>query len=233
VPPGQGKRKYPWFSHREQDNDAMFALDHIDHGGFQPALPDRRQTARIAAGIALSLAAHALFLATYRQPATPLPAAPPERLTVRLRPTPPPAPAVVKPAEAPPVPRAQRPARKTRPVIAVAPEQRQSTSETYAVAPAPETPAPPSAPVTTAPHFDVDAARSMARGMATKLLGEPDPDKVGTALERLPKPPLQTESKFERAIKSAKRPDCKDGVPGGLLAPIFLAMDKKDSGCKW
>ena len=49
----------------------------------------------------------------------------------------------------------------------------------------------------------------------------------------LPKPPLQTESKFERAIKQAKRPDCKDGVPGGLLAPIFLAMDKKDSGCKW
>jgi len=51
--------------------------------------------------------------------------------------------------------------------------------------------------------------------------------------ERLPKPQLQTESKFERAIKAAKRPDCKDGVPGGLLAPIFLAMDKKDSGCKW
>ena len=49
----------------------------------------------------------------------------------------------------------------------------------------------------------------------------------------MPKPPLQTESKFERAIKAAKRPDCKDGVPGGLLAPIFLAMDKKDSGCKW
>jgi hypothetical protein len=115
-------------------------------------------------------------------------------------------------------------------VIAVAPEKRQSAEETFAVKPAPETPAPPPAPTR---HFDVDAARSMARGMATKLLTEPDPDKVGTALERLPKPPLQTESKFERAIKQAKRPDCKDGVPGGLLAPIFLAMDKKDSGCKW
>mgnify|MGYP003353657580 FL=1 len=69
--------------------------------------------------------------------------------------------------------------------------------------------------------------------MARKVANEPDPAKIGTALERLPPPPLQTENKFERAIKGAKRPDCKDGVPGGLLAPIFLAMDKKDSGCKW
>jgi hypothetical protein len=204
-----------------------FAIDHID-GGFRSALPDRKQANRIAAGIALSLAAHALLLAIYRQPMTTLPAAAPERLTIRLQAAPPPA--EVKPAEAPPVPRAQPPARKARRVIAVAPEKRQSTAETFVVKTAPETPAPAPAPTQ---HFDVDAARSMARGMATKLLTEPDPDKVGTALERLPKPPLQTESKFERAIKQAKRPDCKDGVPGGLLAPIFLAMDKKDSGCKW
>jgi hypothetical protein len=215
------------FSHGE---DVTFAIDHID-SGFGNALPDRKQANRIAAGIALSLAAHALLLALYRQPVTTLPAAPPERLTIRLRAAPPPA--EVKPAEAPPVPRARHPARKTRPVIAVAPEKRRSTDDTYAVEPAPETPATPSPPATTTRHVDVDAARSMARGMATKLLSEPDPDKVGTALERLPKPPLQTENKFERAIKGAKRADCKDGVPGGLLAPIFLAMDQKDSGCKW
>jgi hypothetical protein len=213
----------------------MLAIDHID-GGFRPALPDRRQTTRIAAGIALSLAAHVLLLATYRQPTTTLPAAAPERLTVRLRAAPPPPapPVAIKPAEtpAPPVPRAQKPVRKPRPVIAVEPDRRQSTGKTYAVEPAQEAPPPP-APAAPAPHFDLDAARSMARGMATKLANEPDPDKVGTALERLPKPPLQTESRFERAIKAAKRPDCKDGVPGGLLAPIFLAMDKKDSGCKW
>jgi outer membrane biosynthesis protein TonB len=210
----------------------MFAIDHID-GGFRPALPDRKQVNRIAACIALSLAAHALLLAVYRQPAPTLSATAPERLTIRLQPAPPPAQA--KPAAAPPIPRAQpeKHVKKTRPVIAVEPEKRQSTEETYAVKPAPETQETPAAPATTAPHFDVDAARSMARGMATKLLAEPDPDKVGTALERLPKPSLQTENKFERAIKSAKRPDCKDGVPGGLLAPIFLAMDKKDSGCKW
>jgi hypothetical protein len=211
--------------------DVTFALDNIGD-----TLPDRRQSNRIAAGIALSVLTHAVLLAVYRQPATTLPAAPPERLTIRLQAAPPPTPPVeVKPAETPakPIPRAQPPARKTRPVIAVPAEKRQSTEETYAVKPAPETPAPPPAPATTTQHFDVDAARSMARGMATKLANEPDPDKVGTALERLPKPQLQTESKFERAIKQAKRPDCKDGVPGGLLAPIFLAMDKKDSGCKW
>jgi hypothetical protein len=174
---------YSWFSHSLAGKNVTFALDHID-GGFAPALPDRRQSTRVAAGIALSLAAHALLLAIYRQPVTTLPSAPPERLTIRLQ-------------------------------------------------AAPETPAPPSAPATTTQHFDLDAARSMARGMAAKLATEPDPDKVGTALERLPKPPLQTENKFERAIKGAKRADCKDGVPGGLLAPIFLAMDKKDSGCKW
>jgi hypothetical protein len=211
--------------------DVTFAIDNIDG-----ALPDRKQINRIAAGIALSVLAHAVLLAVYRQPATTLPAAPPERLTIRLQATPPPPapPVEVKPAETPakPIPRAQPPARKTRPVIAVPVEKRQSAEETYAVKPAPETPAPPPEPATTR-HFDVDAARSMARGMATKLANEPDPDKVGTALERLPKPQLQTESKFERAIKQAKRPDCKDGVPGGLLAPIFLAMDKKDSGCKW
>jgi hypothetical protein len=213
-----------------------FAIDQFHHGGFQGALPDRRQINRVAAGIALSVLAHALLLALYRQPAPALPAAPPERLTIRLQPAPPPQPVDVKPAEEParPIPRAQPPARKTRPVIAVPAEKRQSTGETYAVKPAPEPPPPPEPePAPTTRHFDVDAARSMARSMATKLANEPDPDKVGTALERLPKPSLQTESKFERAIKQAKRPDCKDGVPGGLLAPIFLAMDKKDSGCKW
>ena len=215
----------------------MFALEPTG-GALSPALPDRRQVNRIAAGIALSLAAHALLLAIYRQPAAPPPAAPQERLTVRLRAAA--SPPVAQPAKAEPAPqpvaraqRPERPARKAREVIAVPAETRQSTEETYAVKPAPKAEPEPSAPPSTTPHFDVDAARAAARGMASKLASEPDPDKVGTALERLPKPPLQTENKFERAIKSTRRPDCKDGVPGGLLAPLFLAMDKKDSGCKW
>lgn len=87
--------------------------------------------------------------------------------------------------------------------------------------------APPSAPA--APRFDPEAARSMARGLANA----PDPAKAGTALAQLTPEPLETETRAARAISKAKRRDCKDGIPGGLLAPLLLMMDKKDSGCKW
>ena len=200
------------------------------------AAPEHRQRMRIGAGIAASIVLHALLLAWSRQPAAPAVPAPAQPLTVHLRAAPPPPP--VRPTAqepqpqppAAPAPRTRARAAPARPVIAVDPAVRQSADDTYAVAPAPA-PAPAAAdtPAGAAPRFDLDAARSTAR----KFANAPDPTKVGTALERLPPPPLQTESKFERAIKSAKRRDCKDGVPGGLLAPIFLAMDKKDSGCKW
>jgi len=39
--------------------------------------------------------------------------------------------------------------------------------------------------------------------------------------------------RLARGIGAARRAHCKDGVPGGLLAPLYLMMDKKDSGCKW
>jgi hypothetical protein len=69
--------------------------------------------------------------------------------------------------------------------------------------------------------------------MARELANEPDPAKAGTALAQLPPKPLATETRAARAISRAKRRDCKDGIPGGLLAPLILALDKKDSGCKW
>ena len=69
--------------------------------------------------------------------------------------------------------------------------------------------------------------------MARSLASEPDPAKAGTAVAQLPPKALETQSKAARAIRSAKRRDCKDGIPGGLLAPLILMMDKKDSGCKW
>jgi hypothetical protein len=80
-----------------------------------------------------------------------------------------------------------------------------------------------------APKFDMNAARAVARANAHLR----DPSKEGTALAQFPEPALQTESKLARGIREAKRPDCKDGLPGGLLAPIYLLMEKKDSGCKW
>ena len=88
-------------------------------------------------------------------------------------------------------------------------------------------PAPSGSP--SAPRFDPDAARTLAR----QLAGAPDPARAGTALAQLPPKPLETETKAARAISRARRRDCKDGIPGGLLAPLYLMMDKKDSGCQW
>lgn len=199
------------------------------------AASDPRQLRRVAAGIAVSLALHALLLSLYRQP-RPAPALP-DTLTVRLQPAgPAAAPAATVPPQAIPrqatPPKAARRVRPARPVIAVPPESRQSARDTYAVDPAPPpTPAADDAPPSagTAPAFDIDAARSMAR----KLANEPDPTKAGTALERLPPKPLETESRLARGIQAAKRGNCKDGIPGGLLAPLYLMMEKKDTGCKW
>jgi hypothetical protein len=201
-------------------------VDHFPDQGFSTALPDRRQLRTVAVAVAISLAVHALLLSIYRQPQPPaLPAAATEPLTVRLRAAPetPPAAELARPAAEPevqakPAPRARPPRR----VIAVPPHAAPSAEKPFSV----ESPA---AAPTAAPRFDLDAARNVARRVAD----EPDPAKAGTALERLPPKPYETETRIEKAIKGAKRPDCKDGVPGGLLAPIFLAMDKKDSGCKW
>jgi hypothetical protein len=199
-------------------------IDHFPDAG-DAALPDRKQLARIAAGIAISLAVHALLLSSYRQPQpSALPAHATEALTVRLQAAPEKLPVTepALPSSTQPEPRA-KPAPRTRParrIIAVPPPAAPSGEEGFKI---------DTQPADTTPRFNLDAARSVAR----KVANEPDPARVGTALERLPPPPLQTETKLERAIKAAKRPDCKDGVPGGLLAPVYLMMDKKDSGCKW
>jgi hypothetical protein len=201
-------------------------IDRYPDPGFT-GLPDRRQLTRVAACIAISLAVHALLLSIYRQPQpASLPAAATEPLTVRLQAAPetPPLAEPARPAAQPKA--ADKPAPRTpapRRIIAVPPPPAAAENKSFSV----DTPP----PTVTAParHFNLDAARDVAR----KVANEPDPAKAGTALERLPPPPLQTETKLERGIKEAKRPNCKDGVPGGLLAPIFLAMDKKDSGCKW
>lgn len=123
--------------------------------------------------------------------------------------------------------------RPAPPLIAVTPANRQAPASGFTVAPAaPADRADDSAlgnDGAAPPRFDLEAARATAR----KLAGQPDPSRAGTALERLPQKPLETESRLARGIAGARRADCKDGVPGGLLAPLYLMMDKKDSGCKW
>lgn len=192
----------------------------------------QRGNRRVVIGVAVSIAVHALFLLAYRNtnfktvevgPAEPRvisvmiarPAPPP--------PPPPPEPPLARPTPAAPsapvAPRSSRPA-PPQAVIAV-PESASPAPDPFVVQQE-DTPEP-------APKFDMNAARQTARANAHMR----DPSREGTALAQFPEPALQTESRLARGIREAKRPDCKDGLPGGLLAPIYLLMEKKDSGCKW
>ena len=81
--------------------------------------------------------------------------------------------------------------------------------------------------------FDLEAARATAR-----VVGVQDaPNADDAPLARLKKQQLadqfQSESKAAKAISAAKRGDCKDGLPGGLLAPLIMLTQKKGTGCKW
>lgn len=193
--------------------------------GFGMGDDGRRATRRVVAGVAVSLAVHALMLSGWRLERVQLPA-PPRPLAVRVQPPPPPR--VETPVAPPSPPAAERPARasrprKPRPVIAVTPEPAAPAQPVpFVVEQAPEPP-----PDT--PRFDPEAARRMARSLANLR----DPAREGTAVGQFPEKPLETETRAARAIGAAKRRNCKDGIPGGLLAPLLLLADKKDSGCKW
>ena len=184
---------------------------------------------RIAAGVALSLAIHALVLNLQHGGPQHEVIDAPHPLAVRLRP-PPPAPPVeaAAPPEAVPQPaphaKASKPARprKPRPVIAVDATPAPPQPDPFTVQQAPQAAEPET------PHFDREAAHRMARSLANMR----DPAKEGTAVGQFPDKPLETETRAARAIGAAKRRDCKDGLPGGLLGPLLLLADKKDSGCK-
>ena len=109
-------------------------------------------------------------------------------------------------------------------MIAVDPAPQAAQPDPFTVQQAPQ---PTEEPDT--PRFDREAARKMARSLANIR----DPAREGTAIGQFPDQPLETETRAARAIGAAKRRNCKDGVPGGLLAPLLLLADKKDSGCKW
>jgi len=193
-----------------------------------------RTERRIVVAMAVSLAVHALVLNLQRRDVQHAPVQESRPLAVRLRPPPPPPPAPrveEAPAPAPvPAPRpAPRPPRRTQPttpppVIAVDPAPAPSQPDPFTVQQAPQAAQEPETP-----HFDHEAARKMARSLAHIR----DPAKVGTAIGQFPDQPLETETRAARAIGAAKRRNCKDGVPGGLLAPLLMLADKKDSGCKW
>lgn len=199
----------------------------------------RKRPLGIALGIAVSLLLHALLIYGYRtrHGSTVVDDAKRiEPLTVWIRPlatpTPPAAPQTAAIAPPKPAP-AYRPARKPAQPAPLATTPRPSDNVvTPAAAPPNDAPhvivnadqfAPPQ------PHFDMEAARRTARAVAST----PDPERARTAVGQIPERPLATETKLARDMAQAKRGDCKDGLPGGLLAPVFLLMEKKGTGCKW
>ncbi|MES2760522.1 MAG: hypothetical protein V4693_24375 [Pseudomonadota bacterium] len=197
----------------------------------KPALSSQQQlsgtrSSPLVVGLALSFVLHAALLFAWRQGQPPRPAADAAArapLILRLRPPPPP----TKAEPAPDMPSAAR-TQSAKPRRRVAPDVI-ALPEAPAAAPLPPDVFTVEPPEPAAPRFDPDAARKLAR----KLANEPDPSRAGMAVAQLPKKELETETKAARAIGRAKRRDCKDGIPGGLLAPFILLLDKKDSGCKW
>lgn len=188
-----------------------------------------RRRPGVVLGVGVSLLLHAALLYGWRhtRPLA-LPDTGPrvESLTVWIRPPavkPPPPVASVQPRRAP------KPVQPPR--AAASPD---SASITAAATPAlaVQAPAATSNPAEsgTVPKFDMEAARSTARKMAS----ERDPAKVGTAVGQIPDKPLQTETQLARNIAQGKRGDCRTAYAGaGLFAPVLMLLDKKDSGCKW
>ena len=208
-------------------------------GGGRP-MPNRRG---IALGIAVSLLLHGALITLWRhvQPTVPQDTAPRvESIAVWIRPPlaakpppPPPPVEVVKPKrEAKPVSKPKLATARETPAAATAP-----AASPQAITVVPASPATPAVSADTfrqetpeTPKFDMEAARKTARKMA----GERDPSKVGTAVGQIPDKPLQTETQLARDIAQGKRGDCRSAYAGaGLLAPVLMLLDKKDSGCKW
>jgi hypothetical protein len=181
-------------------------------------------------GVALSILAHVIIVFSWRPAPQPYIAPPPVPAPIVLRLQPPAPPPVVEAAPPPqPAARSQAAAapRAPRRVIAVAPKPAAVAEPAVVVEAQPvETPPPPK-------KFDLEAARSTARVMG--LQDAPNADDA--PLARLKKQEeanhIRSESKAAQAISAAKRGDCKDGLPGGLLAPLIMLTQKAGTGCKW
>ena len=211
-----------------------FSMERSDGGQLMPKGPG------IVLGIAVSLLLHGALIYLWRhvQPTVQMDTAPRvESVAVWIRPLaakpPPPPVEIVKPKREPkPISKPKLAATRETPAAAMAP-----AASPQAITVVPASPATPAASPDTfrqetpeTPKFDMEAARRTARKMA----GERDPSKVGTAVGQIPDKPLQTETQLARDIAQGKRGDCRTAYSGaGLLAPVLMLLDKKDSGCKW
>ena len=205
---------------------------------------------RFATGLAVSILLHALLLMVLRPPA---PAVAPDArrwstpLEIRVQLLPAPPVPIAAPAAPPPDQPRAAPRKPDRPATDAQPAPRPRRKPPEAIyLPTPRLPdadadptrsepppGNPAAPADAAPRFDPEAAKATARGIASTL-DPPKSDAPNAQVHRGgPRYRETKEQRLARDIKDSARPNCKDGIPGGLLAPLYLMMDKKDSGCKW
>ncbi len=186
-----------------------------------------------AAGIALSLALHGMLAAWLWNRMLPAYVADhraPRVLEVRLapplQPAPPPAVAQQPPLEA-----------RTRTVLRTAlrtpkPIALQAAAPSSTTQSEPATPTASNQPAAEK-HLDLAAVHASIGA----IVAEVDREKRDTPVGQLQAKPLyapESETKLGRDIARGARGDCKDlGNQFGLLAPLAMLMDRKNSGCKW
>jgi hypothetical protein len=196
-----------------------------------PQLARQLASTRVLIGVALSIVAHVVILYLGRPAPAPYiaPASVPAPIVLRLQP---PAP-VIQAAPAPVIDTA--PAARSKPaaprrapqrVIAVAPKASAAAEPEVVVEAQPEQAPPPK-------KFDMDAARSTARSVGVQDAPNADDAPLARLKKQQQASEIRTESKAAQAISAAKRADCKDGLPGGLLAPLIMLTQKSGTGCKW
>jgi hypothetical protein len=189
-------------------------------------------TKRVVIGVAVSMVAHVALLTAWRPAPAPYIAPPvPAPIVLHLQPPAPPAPALVEtaPAQLPPPAARSKPAaasRAPRRVIAVAPQPSATAAPEVVVEAQPAEAPPPK-------KFDLDAARSTARVVGLQDAPNADDAPLARLRKQNQANEIRTESKAAQAISAAKRGDCKDGLPGGLLAPLIMLTQKAGTGCKW
>ena len=193
----------------------------------RPAL--QLASTRVLIGVALSIVAHMAILYLGRPAPAPYIAPPPVPAPIVLR-LQPPAP-VIEAAPAPVIDTA--PAARSKPAAAPRPPRR-----VIAVAPKPSAAAEPEVVVEAQPEqappppkkFDMDAARSTARSAGMQDAPNADDAPLARLKKQQQASEIRTESKAAQAISAAKRADCKDGLPGGLLAPLIMLTQKSGTG---
>ncbi|SDH27721.1 hypothetical protein [Duganella sp. OV458] len=204
--------------------------------------PGRLRRPGIAAGLAVSLALHAVLLFAYRLSGPPAAEHASRSMTVWLQAPKPPAPIATIAPPPPPRKREREPAPapvRQRSAVATAP-QRAAAAEPAQQQQQQQEPAQPAqTQAITLPReqdplyadqqpkqFNVDDAKKLAR----KVAAEKDPARAGTLsaqLEAHPLYPEETSNALAKKMEGAKKTDCLKSASGaGLLAPLFWALDK-------